>query len=306
MQMQFPDDEAMLHLKTFQFIAIFHMPLFFFLSGLVTRSTFAIVKDIANDLWRRFRVILVPSIVVCSLIAFYRGHTIIDFFEAHMKFGYWYLFVLFEMYLLNYLFSFFCNKVKHGRWIGELVIGVLIYVVLTFVYRHLPENVWHLLSFHKLVGCYPYFFFGVMAKRYNICGKLFTSDILYTISFLFLMIRLLFPQISFYRDDMVLCVVMIILIVGLFYRAEKKNSWLIEQLRYLGLNTLNIYILHGFIFSLANLTFLQSVLSVETTYSVLMEIAIGLVVAIPVTYLSLWLGKMIQNSMIIMKTVFNK
>lgn len=306
MQMQFPDDEAMLHLKTFQFIAVFHMPLFFFLSGLVTRSAFCKIKEIAIDSMRRIRMILIPALLVGSIMAIYKGNTIVDFLEAHMKFGYWYLFVLFEMYLLNYVFSWICNNIKHWGWIGELVIGLLIYVAISIIYRFLPEQVWHILSFHKLVSCYPFFFCGVMVKRHNISSWIFSSEILYTLSLIFLFIYLLFPQISFYRKDMVLCFTMIILLVGILYRAESKRNWLLDQFRDLGVNSLFIYILHGFVFSIVNLSFIKSVLSVDSYYSVLLEMLIGIVISIPIVYITLWLGKAIQSSKIIMKIVFNK
>lgn len=82
------------------FIYSYHMPLFMFLSGLV--SITAIQKrTVLNDVIKRIRILLVPFIIIGSLYSLWHYGNL-DFFLSRMKFGYWYLWVLFVFYLTTY------------------------------------------------------------------------------------------------------------------------------------------------------------------------------------------------------------
>ena len=84
-----------------QFIYSFHMPLFFFLSGLVALPPGS-VKDIPKDIWKRFRTLLMPMLVVGGIYSLTIEHDL-SFLTDGMKYGYWYFLTLFCCYLLNYL-----------------------------------------------------------------------------------------------------------------------------------------------------------------------------------------------------------
>lgn len=84
-----------------QFIYSFHMPLFFFLSGLVV-SPPSSVKDIPKDIWKRFRTLLMPMFVIGGIYSLAIKHDL-SFLADGMKYGYWYFIALFYCYLLNYL-----------------------------------------------------------------------------------------------------------------------------------------------------------------------------------------------------------
>lgn len=82
------------------FICSYHMPLFMFLSGLV--SITAIQKNVVlNDVIKRVRMLFVPFLVIGSLYSLWRYGNL-DFVLSEMKFGYWYLWVLFVFYVITY------------------------------------------------------------------------------------------------------------------------------------------------------------------------------------------------------------
>lgn len=79
-----------------QFICTFHVPLFMFLSGLLS-----VTKIKKNDLLKRVRTLIIPFLLIGSIYSLcYYGN--LDFIYNEYKYGYWYLFVLFVFYLLTY------------------------------------------------------------------------------------------------------------------------------------------------------------------------------------------------------------
>ena len=85
------------------FIYSFHMPLFMFLSGLV--SVTAIEKvAILKDMLKRVRTLLIPFLFIGAVYSLWQFGNL-DFVFSDMKFGYWYLWVLFAFYLITYPIS---------------------------------------------------------------------------------------------------------------------------------------------------------------------------------------------------------
>ena len=93
-------DSVWINSELMRFICTFHMPLFMFLSGLV--SITAIQKNVVlNDFIKRVRMLFVPFLVIGSLYSLWRYGNL-DFVQSEMKFGYWYLWVLFVFYVITY------------------------------------------------------------------------------------------------------------------------------------------------------------------------------------------------------------
>lgn len=87
-----------------QFIYSFHMPLFIFLSGIVS-VTMIERKNLLRDIMKRGRTLLVPFVVVGGIYSLrIKGN--LQFIFNDMKIGYWYLWVLFAFYLLSYPLAF--------------------------------------------------------------------------------------------------------------------------------------------------------------------------------------------------------
>lgn len=86
----------------FQIIYSFHMPLFIFLSEVVFNTDINL-NELLSKLYSKFRLIIVPFLIIGSISSRTMGHRL-SFLFTDMKRDYWYLFVLFIYYLYGYLF----------------------------------------------------------------------------------------------------------------------------------------------------------------------------------------------------------
>ena len=84
------------------------MPLFIFLSGLFSVTEMPKV-GVLRDIWKRFRSLVVPFVVVGGAYSIFM-HGNLNFIFENMKWGYWYLWALFVMCVLNLLFV----KIRDG------------------------------------------------------------------------------------------------------------------------------------------------------------------------------------------------
>ena len=87
------------------FIYLFHMPLFMFLSGyLFYKPVSGVVswQDFGKSLWKRFQSLIVPYFVAGVTLYYVKG----------MFFVYWYLLVLFEFILICSIFRCVVSKMK--------------------------------------------------------------------------------------------------------------------------------------------------------------------------------------------------
>lgn len=73
----------------------FHMPLFFFLSGIVMKSSVFDKSMAIAFLKKRFRSLMFPFFTVGILYTLYQGNPCSSLFEGNMKNGYWFLWTLF-------------------------------------------------------------------------------------------------------------------------------------------------------------------------------------------------------------------
>lgn len=87
-----------------RFIYSFHMPLFIFLSGLVS-VTIMERKFFMNDIVKRMHTLLVPFAIVGGIYSLCINGNF-QFLFDDMKDGYWYLWVLFAFYLFSYPLAF--------------------------------------------------------------------------------------------------------------------------------------------------------------------------------------------------------
>lgn len=167
---QYSASKSVLH----QFVASFQMPLWFFISGMVTRTEIS-VSDIHSDLYKRFRSLIIPAIVVGIPFSYFIGKGVEGFFADGMKQGYWYMFVLFEMLVINYVFSLPFGK---NRKCLLYFLSALVWLVL---YRHLyliPREIRWLFCIDLLVTHFPFFVIGNIVRKQNLYDLLFNRKML--------------------------------------------------------------------------------------------------------------------------------
>lgn len=101
------------------------MPLFIFLSGLVVSYKFESVVASSKKLLYKAWILLVPVILIGIPYALWRGFTLYEFIINPMKYGYWYLITLFELYVIYYVVfsSNFLHNTKYEDFIKDALYG---------------------------------------------------------------------------------------------------------------------------------------------------------------------------------------
>lgn len=85
----------------FSFIYSFHMPLFFFLSGLaVSIKARKLGGDAISNFGKRFLQFIMPMLLIGGVLTLIYSNDVWHFLYTDMKYGYWYLWVLFFYLLL--------------------------------------------------------------------------------------------------------------------------------------------------------------------------------------------------------------
>ena len=279
--------------------------LFMFLSGIVSVTAIE-KKDIIRDIYKRFRCLLVPALIVGIIYAYFIGQNATEFFVNKWKLGYWYLFVLFALYILSYPFTFFSNKKM--RWLSILLIPVWL-----FIYRHtyiIPSKINNILDIEFVIKYFPYFFVGNMVKRYGLHERIFTLPVL-LLCVAILIFQNSIEEISrnylmlLHHNTIVhLAEIFVIIIVSKFYCKMSSKTRLYPIVLNVGVNTLYIYIFHYFALQL--MSFPSIFEWFVNNGNLIIDIMASIVPVVVAIIFSLLLKKMIEKDHRIMKLIFNR
>lgn len=285
-------------------INLFHMPLFFFASGLLTKDLTSLHKGQSFNINSKFilakiRALIIPFLVVGSLFLIYRDKSFSWFWFNQYKGGYWFLFTLFQ---LNIFILFFFNISKalnrRGIFWKDILFVLVIFLILKLV-RHIaiiPNSINDLIGYNIMVNNYIFIFLGVIIKKHNLIDSILKNDLLYAFSFLVFFIKLFFCDTILLNNEYLNIVVGIccsLLFTSFFYRLS-DNYIFKNQLIVFGRQSLEIYIFHYFfIFALilpqSGVFFNQNNLSV-------FEIILVVFFSIVIIFLSLFVSKIISQS----------
>lgn len=291
------------------FFCLFHMPLFFFISGFMayradevwTRSHFT------SSLLKKFRIQIIPTLFfgllfAITVFAHRYGHSPIEsvslFLNSPNKLGYWFTLALLAMFIIYYTVSFLLSRCKLAtRQLVLAGIALLLYMVTlsgsSTINSFAPAK-WFCLFFIMLN--FQFFVFGNIfachrqrifkfLQRPNVIGAaIFLLFGLY-IANIFLKDSALF-QLAAVRGASKLIVeairyLGIICMVAFFHHNENIFSSATRTgrcLQYIGRRTLDIYLLHYFL--IPNLPtlgqFFESVENtvIQTTCSVILTMLI--------------------------------
>lgn len=244
---------------------LFHMPLFFFISGflLYNKDFEWNLQNIALLVTKKAKTLLIPTIFFLFIYTFITDASFIDCCCNSSKWGYWFTVALFEYFIIYALYRFICNLMgkKNGidwililgslilyfmvtptclRWLNIIdttacgIIGLenlnyfLFFAIGTLVIKHFV-HVQNLLDKGLVSGIGILLFFGTCI--YVLHNGYFSNSI-YTRLFLiisgFLGLMIVF---SFFRK----------------YQSSFTSDTVIgKSLQYIGRRTLDIYLLHYF------------------------------------------------------------
>ena len=157
----------------FKFIGQIHMPLFFFISGWFAVKTGPDGLLKTPGLLSRARRLLLPILGASTLFIYYYPHSGLQSpFDSSWsglwlnvwKNGYWFTFVLFEIFAVYAALTFVLRRVT-SFWL-ELLAVALAWAVLGGIYHILPGVCDAALSFELLFTFFPIFMAGVIARRH--------------------------------------------------------------------------------------------------------------------------------------------
>lgn len=249
-----------------RFFSSIRMPLFFFIAGFFMYSS-AYTKELFN---RRAtnRIIrqLYPTIFFWTIFSLIFTHD--SFPESWLmegKSGYWFTFVLVEMFFIvvPFLMLFYQKKYSNFQKTIYLILFCLAIEIIYYTNRLLPnkiipEEITGFLSFNMLAMYLPYLIFGIISNIYiNNFNKLnrslwwsIASVLTFTVT-LWLINKLSVNFIFSILSGMVLSLSGIMMIFNIFYMMLNSkiiaSFKLIKSLIFIGKFTLEIYLIHYFI-----------------------------------------------------------
>lgn len=281
-----------------RFIGSFHMPLFMFLSGLVTKTS-----NVELTRWiRKIGGLMLPMFIFGYCFTLYCTGTsnITDvptklwtFISSDSKMGYWYLLDLGLFYAFMPLFSL--NK-KKRLWID---IAIFVLVESLFYIGWKPDNtLTKVMCLLNAASFYPFFIMGYMVRKYHIMKWLQERNWIFTISLIAYIFMLAYPfQIHALHTltwRLLMPLTGILTSLLFFANRDNKDSWVEQQLSFIGKHTLDIYILHYFIISSINLSLVGQWFS--NTNNGLLATILAVIISVPITYLAVYIGKLLRHS----------
>ncbi len=220
----------------------FHMPLFMFISGLVSfhRPDYKFLSFFKSKVYR----LLIPFVIVGSLSCLARGIPVSDLFEDFAKKGYWFLPVLFFILLLMfpaYKLSNLLNKTNN--LLKDIIIYLIPLIVISCCYKLFTDYLNGLLSTKYIIKLYPFALIGLLTTKYHIIETYLHKDLIECS----LIILSVISFIAIYHVKGPISIAGFF-IVPIIYSLFKENKLLGELYIFnkLGGVTLQIYVLHYF------------------------------------------------------------
>lgn len=285
----------------YEVICSFHMPLFMFLSGLVL--TYTPPHYTARYLGKKALRFLLPMLWIGLLFTYTNGKDVMAFIADRYKQGYWYLYILTLFYLLMYVYGKL-PKVKRS-WLLDLAYLAFWQVAFVAADRMLGQDLSDMTGISMCRGYWIYFFLGYMARRYGWTEWLSEHNWLFTLALVtFVPLLYAYGTGLFVRFGQVLPLTAIIVLVFLFRRREHDITAVESILSSVGRSTLDIYVLHYFVLRIINLSDAASYLHRTSNY--LLEITLLVFMALVVSGVCMFLGKVLRQSNIIRRVVYGE
>jgi fucose 4-O-acetylase-like acetyltransferase len=279
--------EAYVTIKTI--IYSFHMPFFFFLSGVISfysvrGGTVSTIDRLKRSVPRILYPYFIFGIVTVTLKVFLDGGSIYETIESYSLLiisplnpivgSVWYLYVLFIYIALTPVFSFMEKKIDHGIYIALLMLFFL--------------DIGKLGQYFALSLVIKYLLFFYLGKYYidnraDIKRKIsnLSAPVFFTILITFFMVSYFYT--SEFKEVQIL---MIFLSFILLIKVAISTGKLQDFLKILGRNTLAIYLLSPFIIGMAK----KLLLFIDNFNGGLFFIA-----AIVITIASIWVPILIKE-----------
>ena len=257
--------------SSMQFLIMFRMPLFFFVSGFLAYRAAQVwdLKNLGSLLTKKLRVQIIPTVVFFLFGAAILGKefwpTVIDWIGRPLKGGYWFTIVLLYMFIIYYLFCYIESKFKKS-WIPIMLLFIVSlgfyetcyqprYFSWAFGWRGLPNEFMDTSSISQLFLYFPFFLYGNIVHRYwNGAKKIMDSPWFFPMLIVVVIFAAL-DSLKWHTLRMTWAVLPLTLarfalltIVFMYFRFYHqyftKLTVMGRILQYIGRRTLDIYLIH--------------------------------------------------------------
>lgn len=271
-------------------LGIFHMPVFFYISGYFLYKQIDNISLLFVKLYRRTLSLLVPYLVFGALWCMFSGYS---FSTLILEGGgrYWFLYVLLLLSSFFILYGYLLQRIK-SEWV-YICLWILPYlaIILAKVFGYKFE----LLCINQLNTYYRYFLIGYLCRRYSKLNSiLFKNDIVYAVGLLsyFLQWRLCDVH------NMALIFLggtgAIIVLQRYVEMMQTSNNWVFSALSKIGCMSLSIYVIHYF--------FIPDISGIIHDFAYagggnifIWQLLLSVLLALPIVGASMFVGRLIET-----------
>ncbi len=271
-------------------LSIFHMPVFFFISGFLAYKVLPDMKSVSKRMWQKGHALLFPYIVFAGLYCLYSGK---DYVKLLMGGGaeYWFLWTLFILTEFFILYEQLAGKIRNAyMYVGAWLLPYALLIVVQHRYGEVGGGI---LSINQLVAYYRIYLVGYLCRKYvRLNDFLFENKYVYAVCGIAFFARWLWAGSVNMLISFAGIMGAIIILRNLFVDNAENDSKAMRVLGYIGQKSLNIYVLQYFF--LANISFLIPYVSNE--YGFIWNFMLTVIFAIPITAASLFVGAIIERN----------
>ena len=303
------------------------MPLFFFLSGFLMykANRFNSLSSLYKFIQRKAKVQLIPTLIFSLLFAFLMTISYKALLLDRFKGGYWFTYTLFFYFGIYAIGDFFISKWAKGivKTILGLIISTLIFAAAK--YAVVSSCPWFNSDVINIIGIpnfqfFGFFFFGALTRaHFKSVERLLEQQKFITViivGFILLQLILQVPVSKdyFFSHNLHFVYTLFqsftgfigIIAVFIFFRKNEamiSNSRIGIFFKYIGVRTLDIYLIHLF-FVYTNMHFIGAFL--ENNFSLVSELLLGSIVTLLIIGLCLLISQFIRSSDTLAKLLFGK
>lgn len=252
---------------------LFRMPLFFFISGFLAYSSKVVwsARTLGQLTLKKLRVQMLPTIVFFSLFIVVATRSFWDGFvtalHSDMKGGYWFTYILLLMFVIYYLFAYAESKfidrlrARHLGWLPItlfwlLWLGVYATWFMPLWFTYPKDDFFQWTSFGQVIQYFHFFLAGNIVHRYwaqfqRLFDSKWFAPLLITLGTLCMCELFKWHELRLQWRNLprTLCMYSLMTLVILYFRhyadAFSKQTRLGRTLQYIGVRTLDIYLIHA-------------------------------------------------------------
>lgn len=270
-------------------LGIFHMPIFFYISGYFAYKEIPSFMGLMKRLERRAMSLAFPYISFVFLWCLFSETNVMGLLLGGGG-RYWFLYVLLLLSLFFMVGEYVIGKIKKD-WL-YIVCWLLPYCMLIFLkIKHIDIIPGGVTS--HIVTYYRYFLIGYLCRKYiKLNTFLFKHPMVYALAFIFY-----FTQWYFCDSHQMLLIFAgglgAIIVLQRFFELQTKQSKSMRLLEYMGENSLSIYVIHYFCIPDLSRT-MYSLLDASNPF--IWHLLFSSSLSLVIIAMSVFVGRLIENN----------